>query len=155
MKFPAGRIPISSIWFVPQLVTTAQCTLYYYPQPQHLFLFSFFFLPSTFLNKPRVHAAEEEVEIQDETCCVLQSCVTFCQHDKVQQSEEWKSPSLGLSVSGLYGPEMNSNRYTKALLDCIYGGAFWKKHSLTTQFSASQLCWSHCMHAAQHRHKFH
>lgn len=65
--------------------------------------FFLFFLPSTFPNRPRVHAAEEEVEIQDETCCVLQSCVTFCQHDKAQQSEEWKSPSLGLGVSGLYG----------------------------------------------------
>lgn len=99
MKFPVGRIPVSPIWFVPQLAKRAQCTIYYYLWPQHQFLF-FFFL-STFPNRHRVHAAEEEVEMKDEMYCVPQSCVTFCQHDKAQQSEEWKSPSPGLSFMDL------------------------------------------------------
>lgn len=69
-----------------------------------------FFLLSTFHNWSKAHAAEEGVEMQDETCCVPHSCVPFCQHDKAQQSEEWKSPSPGISVSGLYGHKKTNSK---------------------------------------------
>lgn len=96
----------------------AQCKIYYYLQFQCLLPFLFFFslLLSTFSNRTSVLKAEEEAEMQAVTYCV-QSSVTFCQHNKVQQSEGLKTPlPETLRLLRLNGLKMYINSWTWTLL---------------------------------------
>lgn len=118
----------------------------------NMFLFSFF-SPLHLPQLARVHAAEEEVENAGQNLL----CSTILCHPLPM----WQSPALWRveitfprNQHGLYGPK-KMNRQTKAFLDCTYFPTSWKKHILTTLFSAPRMWWRRFTHSVQHLQKLH